>query len=121
MWIINLIGWLADRFFPPPPPPPPGPALSPDTQRRLRILFAEPDWVAAEALLFDQCGNNLPARDKLNAVELERFRFAALKLSGGSLDKLGGAVVLANIDWRDLLMSAGFGEDLSAHQQWEPK
>ena len=31
------------------------------------------------------------------------------------------AVALAKRDWRDLLMAAGFGEDIHAHMSWLPK
>ena len=48
-------------------------------------------------------------------MSLERLRYAALKLSGGRLDALREAVELARIDWRDLLMGAGFGYDVHAH------
>jgi hypothetical protein len=41
-----------------------------------------------------------------------------LKLSEGNLDKLNRAVALAKTDWRDLLMAAGFGEDIKAHLAW---
>jgi hypothetical protein len=51
----------------------------------------------------------------------ERLQFAALKLSEGNLDKLDRAVALAKIDWRDLLMAAGFGEDIKAHLAWLPQ
>jgi hypothetical protein len=51
-----------------------------------------------------------PAVQNASEVALERFQFAALKLSDGNLDKLNRAVDLANRDWRDLLMAAGFGE-----------
>jgi hypothetical protein len=52
--------------------------------------------------------------------QLERFRFSALKLSGGKLDKLRQAVELAQQDWRDLLMAAGFGDDVTEHERWLP-
>ena len=52
---------------------------------------------------------------------LERLQFAALKLSEGNLDKLDRAVALANRDWRDLLMAAGFGEDVDAHKSGTPE
>ncbi len=52
--------------------------------------------------------------------EFERFRFAALRLSNGDLRKLEQAVELAKRDWRDLLMAAGFGEDVTAHERWRP-
>jgi hypothetical protein len=53
-------------------------------------------------------------------VSLERIRFAALKLSAGNLEALRSAVGLANRDWRDLLMAAGFGRDVDAHRSWHP-
>jgi hypothetical protein len=36
---------------------------------------------------------------------------AALKLSRGDLTGLRDAVELVNIDWRDLLLAAGFADD----------
>ena len=45
---------------------------------------------------------------------------AGLKLSGGDLSKLQAAIALAQVDWRDVLMGAGFGEDVSAHRAWRP-
>jgi hypothetical protein len=53
--------------------------------------------------------------------ELERFRFAALKYSNGDLSRLERAVKLAQEDWRDLLVGAGFADDVEAHKRWEPK
>src|SRR3982750_2423238 len=98
-----------------------GPELSPETLRRLNILFAPEDRERATALLYEQCGNNLPFLDKLDMYALERFRFAALKYSDGNLSQLERAVKLAQRDWRDLLMAAGFANDLEAHRKWEPK
>jgi hypothetical protein len=49
---------------------------------------------------------------------MERIRFAVLKLATESEAGLDAAVNLANTDWRDLLMSAGFGKDLDAHEKW---
>ena len=94
--------------------------LSPETRRRLDLLFAPDDRPAAEAMLVSKCGSNLPFCDQLDMFELERVRFAALKRSGGDLDLLHQAVSLAQTDWRDLLMAAGFGEDVTAHQRWVP-
>lgn len=94
--------------------------LSPGTRQRLELLFAPNDRPTAENLLVNECGNNLPFLEKLNPFELERFRFAALKESEGQLDLLQQAVDLAKRDWRDLLMSAGFGEDVKEHERWWP-
>jgi hypothetical protein len=84
-----------------------GVPLSPETRRRLDVLFPGRNREEAEALLLE-CGDS------------DRLRFAALKLSGGNYRKLVEAVELAKIDWRDLLMAAGFGYDVRAHEDWEP-
>ena len=69
-------------------------------------------------LLTHECGNNLPFLDHLSAEELDRYRFAALKVSKGALATLREAVALAKEDWRDLLIWAGFAHDVRAHEQW---
>ena len=58
--------------------------------------------------------------EKLDMFQMDRFRFAALKLSEGKLSTLVAAVDLAKRDWRDLLMAAGFGEDVTEHERWLP-
>jgi hypothetical protein len=95
--------------------------LSPETRRRLDLLFAPADRAEAEQLLVDECGNNLPFLEHYDMFQLERFRFSALKLSGGNLSTLWQAVELAQTDWRDLLMAADFGEDVTAHERWLPE
>ena len=93
--------------------------LSDQTRRRLNLVFpAAADRAAAERILIHECGSNLPFLEKLGPAELERFRFAAMKLSGGRIEGLRRAVELAKVDWRDLLMAAGFGEDVEAHEGW---
>ena len=52
--------------------------------------------------------------------QLERLRYAAMKLSRGTLGGLRQAIELVKTDWRDLLMGAGFGEDTTEHQRWRP-
>jgi hypothetical protein len=47
-----------------------------------------------------------------------RCEIAALKISCGSIKKLMWAVELYHSDFRDLLMSAGFGHDINAHERW---
>ncbi len=94
--------------------------LSPETRRRLDALFLAEDRTAAEAMLVDDCGSNLPFDEDKNEFELERVRFAALQLSQGKLSGLRDAVELAKIDSRDLLMAAGFGRDARAHEAWFP-
>jgi len=98
-----------------------GPELSPETLRRVDILFPPEDRERAKALLYEQCGANLPSLGKADMYQLERFRFAALKYSDGNLLMLESAVELAQLDWRDLLMATGFANDVEAHRRWEPK
>ncbi len=94
--------------------------LSEKTLRHLAAMFEGEDRRSAIQLLLEQCGNNLPGLQSLDAMQLERFRFAALKVSEGQLAKLRSAVQLAQTDWRDLLVVAGFAEDLDAHEAWAP-
>ena len=94
--------------------------LSEATRRRLDLLFVEGDRAEAAALLAADCADNLPFYDEATSASLERVRFAALKLSGGDLAKLVDAIALAQTDWRDLLVVAGFSEDTRAHESWWP-
>jgi hypothetical protein len=89
--------------------------LNPEIERRIEVLFSPGSRSEIAELLLHECGNNLPFLEKLNEIELERFRFAALKLSAGNIDKFKEAIALAKADWRDLLVSAGFAMDFTAH------
>ena len=99
----------------------PAPSLSPETQRRVDLLFRPEDRAEAARLLFEECGNNLPFLANYDAQSLERFQFAALKLSDGHLDRLYQAIDLAQKDWRDLLVAAEFADEPSEHQRWIPR
>ena len=94
--------------------------LSPETQRRLDVLFVGPARRVAGDLLVTQCGGNLPLWSATDPAGLERIRFAALKLSNGDLAELRRAVDIAQSDWRDVLVTAGFGRDPRAHERWFP-
>ena len=95
--------------------------LSDDTKRRVEALFAENERATVTQLLVEECGDNLPFNEGQGPVQLERIRFAALKVSAGSLTELRAAVALAKIDWRDVLVSAGFENDVAAHRAWIPQ
>lgn len=92
--------------------------LSPDTQVVIDRLFVPGERDAVRLLMEEECGNNLFQPAVLDPVALERYRFAALRISGGDLGKLREAIALAELDWRDLLMQADFGHDLKAHRAW---
>jgi hypothetical protein len=88
--------------------------LSHGTTRRLRLLFESPLHDEATTML-----EGLVAPGMGDTPEaLERVRFAALRLSKGTLAGLSDARELAHIDWRDLLVAAEFGEDPTAHERW---
>jgi hypothetical protein len=93
--------------------------LSNGTWDKIRRIFPRDQQQRAADLLRTQCGENLPLMRNGTPEGLERIRFAALKLSEGNIEKLERSIVLANKDWRDLLMTAGFGQ-LGAHLEWIP-
>jgi hypothetical protein len=97
------------------------PPLSPETERRVSLLFLPESRAEASRLLITECGSNLPFFEKFDQFEMERARFSALKLSRGNIEALKDAIELAKADWRDLLVAAGFGDDVDAHRSWLPE
>jgi len=95
--------------------------LSDLTKQHAAALFPASDVAAVERLLVAECADNLPLVANAPPAGLERLRFAALRFSGGRLDRLAEAVALAKKDWRDLLMASGFGHDPLAHRSWQPR
>jgi len=83
--------------------------LTTGTAKRIAMLFKPNDIELVSSLLVDECGELL-----------ERVHFAVLKLSRGDLNALQRAIDLAKLDWRDALVSAGFGDDIKAHESWWP-
>ena len=94
--------------------------LSEETAKRVSSIFPNTQLKEVEDLLTIECGENIPFCENNNKYEMERIRFAVLKLSEGNLVKLVQSIELAQTDWRDLLMMAGFGEDVEAHNKWKP-
>ena len=90
--------------------------LGPEIEKRIELLFAAEDREEVRGLLVKECGENIPM---WKSAGLERLRFAVLKLSGGKMEKLCIAVETAKVDFRDVLMAAGFG-DVDSHQAWMP-
>jgi hypothetical protein len=94
------------------------PKLSPRTRELIARIFSSKLVSEAAQWLEAECGNNLPFCDEYDELQMERIRFAALKLSEGNINKLLKAIDLARMDWRDLFMAAGFGYDVKAHETW---
>ena len=95
--------------------------LSPDTERRLAALFSPDARAQATELLTGECGRNLPGCEHSNEVQLEQIRFAALKLSKGDLGRLKATIEQAKVDWRDIVLWAGFAWRAGAYKRWLPK
>ena len=92
--------------------------LSASTLQLVRHLFRREDYAAVIAALQTRCGSGLPLWASATPEGLERIRFAVLKLSHGSLLEFERAIAVANTDWRDVLVAAGFGSSLLAHISW---
>ncbi len=95
--------------------------LSAETRTRIYAVFPEHRRLEVEACLQAECGDNLPLVDPSCLELAQRIRFAVVKLSNGDIDVLEQHVAQAAIDWRDVLMLAGFGEDSHAHLAWHPE
>jgi hypothetical protein len=93
------------------------PKLSPKTTQLIEAIFNPQEVKEASYWIEEECGNKIPFYEDRNEYELERIRFAAIKLSNGGILDLLKAIDLAQIDWRDLLMGAGFG-NVKAHETW---
>jgi hypothetical protein len=92
--------------------------LSEKTQKLISVLYkSENEQKAIGALLVQQCADNIPFCEGSSPEEMERIRFAVLKLASEG-QRIDACIKEAAIDWRDLFMSAGFGYDVKAHEQW---
>jgi hypothetical protein len=96
--------------------------LTPAVVEKIEALFPPEHREAAGQLLAERCGADLPMSDHMgpDPSGFDRVRFAVLKLSRGELRRLEGAIEGAHYDWRDILMEAGFGQDIHAHLKWRP-
>jgi hypothetical protein len=94
--------------------------LSSRTVERVNAVFRPELREEAGRMLAEQCGDTLPFHEDADPVRCERVRFAVTKLSGGDLAELRRWIDDANVDWRNVLMDAGFGFDPEAHLDWKP-
>lgn len=94
--------------------------LSKATTERVESLFQGDDAVMVCRRLADECGDNLPFCEKATPETSERVRYAVLKISSGNVEKFERALALAKQDWRDVLVAAGFANDVTAHARWWP-
>jgi hypothetical protein len=95
--------------------------LSLQTRDLVEKIFPAEAQAEAIRILVEECADNLPFCDKSNEFDMERLRFAAIKVCSGDLSRLREAVDLAKIDWRDLLVWADFANSTQAHTHWARK
>lgn len=88
------------------------------TYRTVRAIFPNRYWETVEQQLRDDCGPQQVSANQFDEAAMERIWLAVLKLSSGDADRFKNAIMLAQSDWRDLLMAAGFGDTLDAHHHW---
>jgi hypothetical protein len=94
------------------------PKLSSRTLQLVEKLFRPKQVAEAVQWLEEECGNNIPSCNNHDEYQMERIRFAVIKLSQGNINKLLRAIDEARMDWRDLFMAADFGYDVNAHEKW---
>jgi len=94
------------------------PKLSPRTRQLIDVIFHAKHHDEVAHWLEDECGNNMPFCEEYDDYQMERIRFAVLKLNQGNITKLLKAIDETCLDWRDLFMAADFGYDKEAHEKW---
>lgn len=82
---------------------------------KIENLFSPDEHASAYKLLNT---SQFPRMELLSEMELERIASAALKLSGGSIRKLATELETVALDWRDVLVAAGFEHHALAHKKW---
>lgn len=95
--------------------------LTPLAQALIAARCPPAKQAAISALLAERCSWGLPGIGTTPdwQVLIERIQLAAIRGSDWDLETIARAVALANCDWRDLLVGAGFANDLSAHIRWQ--
>jgi hypothetical protein len=95
--------------------------LSERTLKLVQRIFKEEFQSRIVDILENECADNLPFLENETSENLERFRFAVLKLGKTNISKLEDAIELAKEDWRDLLVAAKFANSVEAHRFWAKK
>lgn len=86
---------------------------------KLIVRRLAPDVAArVSELLFSRCTAERLGCTGWTTEQMERIWFAVLRVGGTSCTTVEAAVVQAETDWRDLLVAAGFEDDVEAHLMW---
>jgi len=92
--------------------------LSSRQELLLKRTFQKDNFLAAKSALEVKAGKTIPFCGNSSSEQLDRIRFAIIKLSGGCTEALDNAIELAHTDWRKLLISADFGVNPIEHDNW---
>ncbi len=92
--------------------------ISRKTIKIIEKLFPPDDVDLVADILSRECGGNIPQCGECTPEEMDRIRFSVLKESNGDIETLMRCIGLAGLDWRDLLVNAGFADDVRAHEAW---
>jgi len=90
--------------------------LHPTVTAAMTALFSADDRETIAEMLIEECNAEHLYTTSEDAIE--RIQLAVLKVSKGETEKFLAAAELAQLDWRDILMAAGFGNDVKAHLKW---
>ena len=93
--------------------------LSEETTDLITVLFSDTNQQEIKDTLVDCCDYLTSSGLK---EDMDRICFAILKLSvtrkKGRINRFHKAIDLARLDYRDLLVDAGFGNDVKIHEKW---
>ena len=92
--------------------------LLPDTENLIKHFFNADQQDRIFIALIEQVTPVLLDCISWTPEQFARIHFAIIKLAAQQNIPLDKAIALAKLDWRDLLMIAGFGEDINAHLFW---
>ena len=92
--------------------------LSNRTKKIVHDFYKSREALEVCDMLETECGTEALYFRGWSPEQMERIHFAVLKLAKENSMDLDSAIQLAQLDWRDLLMSAGFGNDTKAHEIW---
>ena len=92
--------------------------LSDKTRKALEILLDEDTRSHIAKRLLNETSEDIPMWHEFSPQGLERIRFSVIKLIAQNPKNENIAFNHAKIDWRDLFMSAGFGESTTEHERW---
>ena len=92
--------------------------LSSRTEQVAAALFEEPELGHIIRRLLQEASENIPFQENSTPEEMERIRYAIMKLIVQNRKNENRAFEYVKTDWRDLFMAAGFGYCAEEHNRW---